>query len=89
MKTAIEKGHSAGWAEGLVEGMEKGREEGLVEGEAIGMEKGREEGLVEGMEKGRSEMIRTLYNNGLSVEQIEAFCGLSQEQIREIIKPEK
>jgi predicted transposase YdaD len=69
MKTAIEKGHSAGWAEGL------------VEGEAIGIEKGE----AIGIEKGEAKMIRTLYNNGMSIEQIEVFCSLSRERILEIV----
>jgi flagellar biosynthesis/type III secretory pathway protein FliH len=105
MKTAIEKGHSAGWAEGLVEGeaigMEKGEAIGMEKGEAIGMEKGEaiglqkgeaigmEKGEAIGMEKGEAKMIRALYNNGMSIEQIEASAGLSREKIIEIINPEK
>jgi flagellar biosynthesis/type III secretory pathway protein FliH len=77
MKTAVEEGHKKGHEKGLAEGLAEGLEKGL--------KKGREEGLAEG----EAKMIRTLYNNGMSIEQIEVFCSLSREKILEIVNSEK
>jgi predicted transposase/invertase (TIGR01784 family) len=52
-----------------------GRREGLAEGRA----KGREEGLAEA----HREMAQKMKASGLSVEQIMAFTGLSQEKVEE------
>ena len=63
-------------------GIKEGEAIGLEKGEAIGLEKGRKEGL----EKGIEQTVLTGHRNGLSIEQIEAFSGLSREKILEIIK---
>jgi flagellar biosynthesis/type III secretory pathway protein FliH len=88
-----EEGLAKGLKKGLTKGLKKGREEGLEKGEAIGMKKGLTKGEAKGLKKGREEglaegeakMIRTLYNNGMSIEQIEIFCSLSREKILEIV----
>ncbi|MDR2424102.1 MAG: Rpn family recombination-promoting nuclease/putative transposase [Prevotellaceae bacterium] len=71
----------------------QGRAEGHAEGEAIGLQKGEAIGLQKGeaigLQKGIEQTVITGYRNGFSVEQIEVFCGLSQEQILEIIKSHK
>jgi predicted transposase/invertase (TIGR01784 family) len=53
--------------------LEEGRKQGLEEGEAIGMKKATE------------AIIRNARQNGLSIEQIQAFTGLSETDIENVI----
>lgn len=73
MKTAINKGRKEGHQEGLAEGLAKGLAEGL------------ERGLVEGVEKGRKEeglnMARRMRADGLSLEVIARYTGLTVEEL--------
>ena len=62
----------------------EGREEGLAEGLA----EGREEGLIEGREKGRVEerleTARRMRSDGLSMEMVVRYTGLSEEEINNL-----
>ena len=62
----------------------EGREEGLAEGLA----EGREEGLIEGREKGRAEerleTARRMRSDGLSMEMVVRYTGLSEEEINNL-----
>ncbi|QIW21927.1 Rpn family recombination-promoting nuclease/putative transposase [Bacillus thuringiensis] len=45
----------------------------------------REEGLEEGMEKGKIQLIRGMHKNGMPLEDIAKFTGLSTEEIRKLL----
>ena len=66
----------------------EGREEGLAEGLAEGREEGREEGLIEGREEGRVEerleTARRMRSDGLSMEMVVRYTGLSEEEINNL-----
>ena len=70
--------------EGRLEGRAEGREEGLKEGR----EEGREEGLKEGREEGQqSEKLRAarkMKDDGMSVDLIAKYTGLTIEQIENL-----
>lgn len=53
------------------------REEGLEEG----LEKGREEGI----EQGKVQLIRGMHKNGMPLEDIAKFTGLSTEEIQKLL----
>lgn len=64
------------------------REEGLAEGRAEGLTQGRAEGLAEGRAEGRAEakkdIVKSMLSNGLSVEQVAKFSGLTIEEVESI-----
>ena len=72
LQYAERKGLEAGRAEGLEAGLEKGRAEGRAEGLEAGLEKGRAEKL---------EAARKMKADGLAVEMICKYTGLSPEQV--------
>ncbi|PEZ06887.1 ATPase [Bacillus sp. AFS018417] len=45
----------------------------------------REEGLEEGLEKGKFQLIRGMHKNGMPLEDIAKFTGLSTEEVRKIL----
>ena len=62
---------------GVKRGLAKGREEGRAEGLA----KGRAEGLAKGRAEGRIETARNMKADGMSIELIQKYSGLSPEEI--------
>ena len=58
----------------------EGEEKGWAKGEAIGLEKGEAIGL----EKGKTDIARNLLKDGVSVEDICKYTGLSKQQIQEL-----
>lgn len=68
------------------------REEGLAEGRAEGLTQGRAEGRAEGLTQGRAEgraeakkdIVKSMLGNGLSVEQVAKFSGLTIEEVESI-----
>ena len=70
---------------GRDEGMIMGRQRGLDEGMLIGRQKGLDEGMLmgkrEGMLMGKQEIIQNILKNGMSVEQIMAYTGVSRETL--------
>lgn len=68
------------------------REEGLAEGRAEGLTQGRAEGLTQGLTQGRAEgraeakkdIVKSMLGNGLSVEQVAKFSGLTIEEVESI-----
>jgi predicted transposase/invertase (TIGR01784 family) len=101
IKKGRKKGIKKGRKEGIEIGVEKGRKEGIEEGIEIGVEEGRKEGIEEGIEigvekgieigveKGREEVIESCIRNGMPIEQIEIFFGLSRDKILKIIESGK
>ena len=61
-------------------GLKRGREEGL----AKGLAKGRAEGLAKGLAKGRAETARNMKADGMSIELIQKYSGLSPEEIAQL-----
>ena len=74
MTTEIDKRAQLQYAER--KGLEAGRAEGRAEGLEAGLEKGRAEGLAEKM-----EAARKMKADGLAVEMICKYTGLSPEQV--------
>ena len=66
--------------EGLAEGMEKGME--------LGMEKGMKKGMEKGMEKGMNQkaldIARNMLADGVDINLIMKYSGLTQEQIENL-----
>jgi hypothetical protein len=58
----------------------------IQEGREEGFEEGRAEGLVEGEKKGLERTVLAAYRNHFSIEQIQAFSGLTEDRIHEILK---
>ncbi|MFS2173898.1 Rpn family recombination-promoting nuclease/putative transposase [Priestia megaterium] len=46
----------------------------------------REEGLEEGVEKGKLQLIRSMYENGMTLDDIAKFTGLSTEEVGRVIR---
>ena len=73
VETARQKGERSGMEMGL----EKGRAEGLEKGRA----EGRAEGITEGIHQASMENARRMKADGLPVEMIAKYTGLSEEEI--------
>ena len=86
------KGRKQGMAEGLAEGREKGlaegREKGLAEGREKGLAEGREKGLAEGRAEGETrkalESARSMKADGMPIELIAKYTGLSMEDVESL-----
>jgi predicted transposase YdaD len=63
--------------------------EGLTKGLIKGLIKGKAEGLAEGRMEELERIVLTAYQNKLSIEQIQAFSNLHEDEIREILKKTK
>jgi hypothetical protein len=75
-------GRKEGLKEGLKEGERKGEQKGLLKGMTVGMKKGRKEGKLEGRNRHAVESARKMLMDGLSVEMIAKYSGLSLEKVR-------
>jgi predicted transposase/invertase (TIGR01784 family) len=73
-----ETAFNAGKKEGIQSGIEKGIQTGI--------EKGREEGREEGIQEGIRNVIEKMLQQGLALEQISDWTGLSIEQIKQFKK---
>ena len=62
-------------------GVKKGREEGLAKGLAKGRAEGLAEGRTKGRAEGRLEIARNMKADGMSIELIQKYSGLSPEEI--------
>ena len=86
------KGRKQGMAQGLAEGREaglaEGREAGLAEGREAGLAEGREAGLAEGRAEGETrkavESARRMKADGMPIELIAKYTGLSVETIESL-----
>ena len=94
--TAEQKGRKEGREEGRKEGREEGRKEGREEGRKEGREEGRKEGREEGRKEGREEgkkegerqarkkNAKAMKTDGMPIELIAKYTGLSQEEIAKL-----
>ena len=62
--------------EGLAEGMEKGME--------LGMEKGMKKGIAKGMNQKALDIARNMLADGVDINLIMKYSGLTQEQIENL-----
>ncbi len=69
--------------------LENAQLEGWTQGHALGIEQGVKQGLKQGIEQGieqgKADLIKTMINNGASIEQIVQFTNLSAETIKAFI----
>jgi predicted transposase/invertase (TIGR01784 family) len=68
--------------EGKQVGLMEGREEGRQEGINLGIERG----MQRGMEQGKNEFILNMFGQGLEIDDISKFTGLSKAEVEEILK---
>ena len=66
--------------EGLAEGMEKGMEKGME----LGMEKGMKKGMAKGMNQKALDIARNMLVDGVDINLIMKYSGLTQEQIEKL-----
>ena len=69
---------------GLKRGREEGLAKGLAKGRAEGLAKGRKEGLAKGRAEERIEIARNMKADGMSIELIQKYSGLSPEEIAQL-----
>ncbi len=62
------------------------KEECKRQGLQEGREEGREEGRKEGRAEGQAELIRNMFKNGMSSEEISKMTNISIEKIEDILK---
>ncbi|MGW9019667.1 Rpn family recombination-promoting nuclease/putative transposase, partial [Priestia megaterium] len=51
-----------------------------------GLEEGMEKGLEKGLEEGKIQLIRSMYENGMPLDDIAKFTGLSIEEVERVIR---
>ena len=76
IKNSIDTAKQEGKQEGLAEGMEKGMEKGIEIGKAEGMEKG--------MNQKALDIARNMLADGVDINLIMKYSGLTQEQIEKL-----
>ena len=60
---------------------QEGKQEGLAEGMELGMKKGMKKGMEKGMNKKALEIARSMMADGVDINLIMKYSGLTQEQI--------
>ena len=84
MAQGLAEGREAGLAEGREAGLAEGREAGLAEGREAGLAEGRAEGRAEGVEEAKRENARRMKADGMPIELIAKYTGLSVEVIENL-----
>lgn len=64
--------------------MKNEREDGYAEGEANGLAKGREEGRAEGRNEEKLVIARKMLADGMSIELVAKYSGLTEDEISKI-----
>ena len=72
-QTGFDQGKEVGLAEGMAEGIAKGMAEGMM--------KGREEGREEGIRDNQVRIARGMKADGMPIEMIAKYTGLSAEEV--------
>ena len=70
--------------EGLAEGRAEGLTQGLTQGRAEGLTQGLTQGRAEGRAEAKKDIVKSMLSNGLSVEQVAKFSGLTIEEVESI-----
>ena len=60
------------------------KREGIAEGKEIGMKEGLEKGRAEGMNRRSLDIARNMLADGVDINQIMKYSGLTQEQIEKL-----
>ena len=60
------------------------KREGIAEGKEIGMKEGMEKGRAEGMNQRSLDIARNMLADGVDINQIMKYSGLTQEQIEKL-----
>ena len=76
------KDEMATYDKGLEVGLAQGKKEGIQEGLA----QGKEEGLVQGKKEEKIQLIKNMYENGITIENIIKISKMKREEIEKIIK---
>ena len=84
--TRINAATKEGREKGMAEGLEKGMAQGLEKGLAEGLEKGKEEGRKVGEKAAEAKMIKTMFESGMSKEDISRVLKMDLSYIEEILK---
>ena len=79
---AYTDGEEAGIKKGKSLGIEEGRNLGIKEGKSLGIEEGKNLGI----EEATKSIVRSLYENGVSIDIISKSTGLNEQEIDEIIR---
>ena len=80
----MEKGMELGIEKGMKKGMELGIEKGMKKGMEKGMEKGLEKGMKKGMNQKALDIARNMLADGVDINLIMKYSGLTQEQIEKL-----
>ena len=83
-REGIAEGMEKGMKEGMELGMAKGKQEGLAEGMEKGMELGMEKGMAKGMNQKALDIARNMLADGVGINLIMKYSGLTQEQIEKL-----
>ncbi len=75
-KFARKEGRAEGFAEGLAKGESKGRAEGLAKGRA------------EGLNEAASAIAVRMLSDGMPLETVAKYSGLSEDEVRKLSQPE-
>ncbi|MBH1989722.1 MAG: Rpn family recombination-promoting nuclease/putative transposase [Alphaproteobacteria bacterium] len=81
----IQQAEEKGIAKGLEKGIAKGMEKGIAKGMEKGIAKGLEKGKSEGEKAAKIEIARNLKSMNLTVDQIKAATGLTEDEIKAIV----
>ena len=81
MQESEEIGEKRGEKRGREEGIMLGKEEGMMLGKEEGMMLGKEEGIMLGKEEGAKMIAKTMIDEGLPIELIMRYTGLSEDVV--------
>jgi len=81
LQEGLQKGRQEGLKEGVVKGLQEGLKEGIQKGEKKGIEKGLQKGRKEGLKEGQRKVAAQMKKDGMPVEMIVKYTGLSLEEI--------
>lgn len=70
----------------IEKGLARGIEQGLERGMEQGLERGMEQGLEKGMECAQVEIIKNMYENNFTLEQICLATKLDKETVEQLAK---
>jgi len=63
----------------------EGRKEGRMEGRMEGKREGKMEGIVEGKREGKRETARQMLNDGVAIEKIVKYTGLTEKEVKALM----
>ena len=84
VRTAERKAEARGLERGIAKGIAEGRAKGIAEGRAEGIAEGRAEGRAEGILETQKENARRMLRDGMNVELVVKYTGLSEEEIKNL-----